>query len=923
MKTFWIIGLLVALSSTSVFALNDSGPVFSEDYLNEKSGVQDGTIRQRSASVQIGVIANPGKEVSLNVQLNFFENANFQVDLDSSTLRSDESFTWFGKVSGKTASYAQVTCEGESCLIHVTSPDGRSYRATLNGKAALIEELDPKAFKCGTDDLSVRPPLQKANEPKGEAHVPTTTAFDDGSVVDVLVVYTPAVRTAAGSADALMTLIHSGFDAANVSLRNSLVDGQFRLVHAAQVTYTETNNTLEDIENLGTGRIPGALEMMDLYKADLVTLIANTGDAGGRGALCANTVQRFSVVQRLYFGTFTAAHEWGHNMGCHHDRANADQEWICYDFGYGQAFVGKSGVQWGTIMSYVGSRTPLFSNPDVTFDGVPVGIPSTMPNSANNAEVLRRQFYTIANLSVSSDGPPTPSPTPSPSPTAITASNCYYRGVEIRPYASLQGGTVIWNGATDIIDDELRTLSIPFPFTFYGQTQTQVRVSSNGYLTFNTTENRSNAAIPSATTPNNLIAAWWDDLIIWNFNQVGRVSYKLEGMAPNRSLIVEYGNVSPFFFGETDLFVATFSVRLLESGNRIEVHYGPSSVSGAPFIVTASSGIENSDGSRGTTGLPGSPYLSYSDFPESGYLISYVPCVIATPSPTPTATPAFTPSETPSPAPSPTPFVPEACYEVEIGQRAYFEFPGATVWDQNSPAIYHSTQEIPLPFNFKFYDHEYSKVEISGNGYLAFGPSVTWHNVGIPNDVAPNALLAGWWDMLILGGGFSGRVAYRTTGTAPNRKFTVQYSNIGSIFSSPAAYALLNFQISIQETSGQIEFAYGPIQVHGDPRHFSATLGIESPDGQSGIQPFPRSPHLDYFQFPENGCVITFKRCPDQTPSPTPTSTPSLSPSPTFAPGERLEKIRMYILGHINNGAGLDANLDGNVDIGDLLSELD
>jgi hypothetical protein len=62
-------------------------------------------------------------------------------------------------------------------------------------------------------------------------------------------------------------------------------------------------------------------------------------------------------------------------------------------------------------------------------------------------------------------------------------------------------------------DDYAGPITLPWPFLFYGEEYQEIYVSSNGYLSFGTGHtDYGNDPIPSSSTPNNIIALFWDDL---------------------------------------------------------------------------------------------------------------------------------------------------------------------------------------------------------------------------------------------------------------------------------------------------------------------------------------------------------------------------------------------------------------------------
>ena len=86
---------------------------------------------------------------------------------------------------------------------------------------------------------------------------------------------------------------------------------------------------------------------------------------------------------------------------------------------------------------------------------------------------------------------------------------------------------------------------------------------------------------------------------------------------------------------------------------------------------------------------------------------------------------------------------------------------------------------VPIGFTFNFYGIGYSEVFVSSNGFLSFLSSQgngCCAGAHIPSALAPNGIVAGLWTDLVPGG--SGRVYYQTLGTAPNRRFVVQFDHV-------------------------------------------------------------------------------------------------------------------------------------------------
>ena len=146
-------------------------------------------------------------------------------------------------------------------------------------------------------------------------------------------------------------------------------------------------------------------------------------------------------------------------------------------------------------------------------------------------------------------------------------------------------------------DDSSASISLGFDFEFYGQTYSQVNLSSNGFLSFLNSALffTANNSLPSATVPNALIAPFWDDLHPWN----GRIYSYTEGEAPNRRFTATWENTHRF--GYRSLGTITFQATLYEGSNDIVLRY-QDVLFGSSLIdagASATIGIENQFGTLG------------------------------------------------------------------------------------------------------------------------------------------------------------------------------------------------------------------------------------------------------------------------------------------------------------------------------------
>ncbi len=160
--------------------------------------------------------------------------------------------------------------------------------------------------------------------------------------------------------------------------------------------------------------------------------------------------------------------------------------------------------------------------------------------------------------------------------------------------------------ALGLDDDNSALVSLPWTFSFYGNTYSSVVVSSNGYLTFGTNgTDFSNDPIPNTNTPNALIAPFWDDL---NPASAGEVYTYYD--ASLDCWIAEWYQV-PHYSGSDPY---TFEVLLYPDG-RIVFQY----LDLQGDLTSATVGIENPSGTDGLQVVYDAAYL------EDALAVEFVP----------------------------------------------------------------------------------------------------------------------------------------------------------------------------------------------------------------------------------------------------------------------------------------------------------
>ena len=142
-------------------------------------------------------------------------------------------------------------------------------------------------------------------------------------------------------------------------------------------------------------------------------------------------------------------------------------------------------------------------------------------------------------------------------------------------------------------DDVIGSVSLPFPFAFYGNSYEQAFVASNGFVSFqNTVPSYVNLPIPDPSEPNAAIFALWDDLFV---GPGSSVLTETVGTAPDRRFVIEWKDIE--LLGQPGVTM-TFEVVLFENG-KIELQYRTAGPEPIQRGGSATVGLENENGKVG------------------------------------------------------------------------------------------------------------------------------------------------------------------------------------------------------------------------------------------------------------------------------------------------------------------------------------
>jgi hypothetical protein len=381
-------------------------------------------IRARLVTVRFEMLASAdGLRPSERLLLNLFDDAVYMAVLDHTEANWSGSYSWIGHLEGIPHSQAILVVEDGLLVGNVRLP-GRLFAVRrVDGPIHAVYEVDPSRLPPEAEPVTMTGAKEHL---AGPAQSPMA---DDGSLIDVLVLYTADARNGAGGTHDMIALINLARDETNVSYANSGIFQRLRLIPPTEVNYSETGHLETDLGRLkdrADGQLEVAHGLREAYAADIVTLVVENGDYCGIG-YTMETVSTgfadhaFNVVVRpgCLEWNLSFPHELGHNMAARHDWYVDDTSGQPYTYNHGYVHIAPTPTpSWRTVMAYddecqasgvTCSRVPYWSNPDVTLDGVPMGVPAgtstdcstgtPTPNcDADNRWTLNSTRTTVANF---------------------------------------------------------------------------------------------------------------------------------------------------------------------------------------------------------------------------------------------------------------------------------------------------------------------------------------------------------------------------------------------------------------------------------------------------------------------------------------------------------------------------------------------
>jgi MYXO-CTERM domain-containing protein len=167
---------------------------------------------------------------------------------------------------------------------------------------------------------------------------------------------------------------------------------------------------------------------------------------------------------------------------------------------------------------------------------------------------------------------------------------------------------------------------------------------------------------------------------------------------------------------------------------------------------------------------------------------------------------------------------------------------------------------VALPFPFVYFGTTFNGITVGINGAAILANTCTtdadcgnstgtcmgnlcaydvdYTSVAVPDAAQPNQILAPYWEDLQLSASApASMIRSQVAGTAPNRRFTIEWSNVAHYDFFGPSLSRMSFQLTLDE-SGAIRFHYGTFDSDVDDAIWAfGMIGIEDPAGNVGVGP--------------------------------------------------------------------------------------
>jgi uncharacterized repeat protein (TIGR01451 family) len=365
--------------------------------------------------------------------------------------------------------------------------------------------------------------------------------------------------------------------------------------------------------------------------------------------------------------------------------------------------------------------------------------------------------------------------------------------------------------------DGMANVTLPFDFTFYGVRSRALRIGRNGGALFDATNGALgpfHASLPAASMPLALLPFWSAFEGDEPLDETDGVYVETLGSAPNRRFVVQWHRlraVDPDPPEPPPSSPVTFQLVLHERTNNISFQYQDTDFGDVRFDAGASATVGINRGA--------SEAVLYS-FDSASLQDDFAVCFV-------------------SPQSEPDAF--GYTYASSSGPSCEYDFDDISASGTALGLADDGEANVTMPFQLFFYGQRSGHLRVGNNGGVLFAAAsgdVTSASKALPSASYPMALFPLWTDI----DNETGDVFVQTLGTAPERRFVVQWHDRPHFNGLGSG----TFQLVLFETTNRIAFRYQDVhfaEIGFDPvacpdgidAGACATVGINQ-DGVNALQ---------------------------------------------------------------------------------------